>query len=547
MDLRLAWQHARHVQRVESAQRAVVERSWGAAGMPRPGLRLRLLLLLRRLGVIHPVFLVVPLLVPMFVWFEQRHGGDAWSVAAAVLVLLVGSNVFQSEALAFSPTDVLRHPSKAGVILLRIVRGLPALLWPGVCWAVAYALLLPRVLPAHPWAAAIALTTVSIAPLVSALGVLARRLEGVESSTLVPALLPVFAALVLWRVFSEPSLSAVQILLALVASVLGLAGLAAIVREGTRQPHVLARTLGVELASLPRLLVAVGLALPAAMRFPSGSTVGLVAWIGAPATVLLAVHALRRIVTAVGHAEERTAGAAIHTVEAGEERPDERPFAPRALPTAHRGTPSLLRAQLYLHRRTHLRLDGIASPMDVLFLLPGMVSCCLWHVWGPLLGALAVVAARDLGHATPLALLAGATAPAFVRVRLRHDLHLLGIDYTAQVRHDSRALLWFAAAPTLLAACIAAAVSGWTERTLLVVAAIAGTLALRAGWRGLARTETGRDGTALLAVFVVLVVSPFVPLVAWWTVGLALLAGIAGIRQRLHRREDDLAAELRLQ
>jgi len=443
----------------------------------------------------------------------------------------------------------LRHPSKAGVLLLRVARALPALAWPGLCWAAAYAMAFGDVIGRRPVAALIVLVTIVTAPVVAALGRLARRLEGVESSTLGPLAL-CLVAVFCWREVAEGRNSGIELVLGILLGLLSIGSITVLARAWLRQPRVEARGLLFDLASLPRVVVAVGLLVCAARALPhrmtrpwAGETLAWLAWLAAPATAFLAVQTLRRIVTSVATAEERTGGSAIRTVQA-DDPVDDGEVSRRMLPVRHRGRSSLLRAQGYLHRLEWLRfpLDG---PWDRLWLLPRVLFASVYHGIWPLAAMTAMWQASGREVAPLQALFAAALAPTFVGVRLRSRLYLLGIDYRRQVKHNLFAFACFAAAPTLLAAGVTAVIVGLEQRHLLVLTAMAAVLLLRSGWNGLTRRETERDMFAVAIGVLAIAASRWFPIVNWGTVVPVCVIGLLGVCLRLRRSEADLAHEVR--
>jgi hypothetical protein len=134
-----------------------------------------------------------------------------------------------------------------------------------------------------------------------------------------------------------------------------------------------------------------------------------------------------------------------------------------------------------------------------------------------------------------LALAAGLTAPALVAESPAVLLHRLGVDYTAQVRHNLRALLWCAALPTLAAATLTAAVEGFDAQRGQLLVLIAAAFLVRAGWRGL----TGIAETAHRIPWrmcwpgMLLVLLAALPWFAPWPAVAAALACAAGVVMRV--------------
>src|SRR5262249_9016456 len=125
-----------------------------------------------------------------------------------------------------------------------------------------------------------------------------------------------------------------------------------------------------------------------------------------------------------------------------------------SLPLRH-SRRSLLRAQLYVHRRTSWVRPGERPGA-------GLLLALLTHTFGPLVATLIMV--RSTTDAPPGFLVFVALASwSWVAVDLGWQLHRLGIDFAAQVRHNLRAVALFAALPTLLAAAIAGTLLGWQD------------------------------------------------------------------------------------
>lgn len=490
----------------------------------------------RRVGVsdllIGLGFLGVPLLVPLFTWLLHQSGSRLWALAALVIVVLFSGHKFQRQALRFSATDVLRYPSKAGLVLLRLWHHLPAMAFLGACWAAGYAILIQDSLASDPWRSALLLLAVALTPLCwNVARLLARQIAG-EVSALGPLLIPTLVAIYLLGTRGDAAWTWPAIVPCFLAAAVGVLATGRIVYDWVRRPRLHLRVLAVELGLLPRLLVACGLLVPAAHWH----------WLpaaGAPLLVLvlcLIGYSLLRLVTAVRYAEEETHGTWGRRVEPGD-RQDEPVHV--VLPSRHRGQRSLMRAAFYLLRRTHWFRPGELRGLRMVRRLGRILPLLVFHGWGVWLAVLSMLGNAPTTSHTLLALTAGLTAPTFVTTALSTNLHRLGIDYVQQVRHNLRALWLCAALPTLAAAAITGAVLGFEGgwRILLIIAA---TLAMRAGWRGLAgvpetQRRTSRDrllpALALLAAGLVLVPSAWPPFVV-------LVGGLLGVGLRLRRLDE---------
>lgn len=541
MNLASAIRDARQTRQVERARVQVVNRYHETTGETYP----RRLAGLAVLFVAMPAFYLAPLLVPIFVWLGPEDA-RAPRFAALVAVLVLGGHRFQAGALRFTANDVLREPSKAGVLLLRLWRQLPMQLLTGAAWAGAYAILLGEALTRDPPHAVLLLLAIVVSPVTWTLGNVRRRLLGSDFAVLGPLVVPVAAAVCLAGV-GDPSFGWVDVTLCVVLTAAGASVLVRLAMTWVRRPRLHWHIVGVELATLPRFAVALGLLLPAAvLRDPA--VLRPAAWTALPLVLLVAAYTLTRLVRAVRYAEENTRGSTIQSVDANAPLDDRRrrDLMRVVLPETHAGRRSLVRAALYLYRRSFwFRRGELATPLRFARRLPRLLPMALYHGWGVLLATLAVLSPVGSNVATTLAILAASTAPSFVTGRLSWTLHRLGVDYLEQVRHNLRGLALFAVLPTLLAADLAGTLAGWSSERALVVAVLCAVFALRAGWRGFLGSErtTAYEGKVGLAAVGVMAASLWLPLASWWTASAALALGLVGVIRRVRRWDERALAD----
>ena len=482
-----------------------------------------------------PWLVIGPPLVPLCLWFAAREPSGSWQQLACVFVFAFSGQHFQMSALSFSPTDVLRRPSKAAVLLLRLWHYMPSMLWRGACWATGCAIALGDAWSHHRVLAILLVVGAAAAPFAWTIGKLLTRLVGSDASTLGP-----LAAAILGTVAVVQSLgrAPVDVVTLVLGVFLGATVLAAAVRAlgaWIKTPRTQWLALGPETATLPRTVLAIAL-----LVWPNvvaDATVLATVAIGLVVVLLVGMPwALVQLVRRIATAEEATGGSAMQIADDAAPR---RPLWP-SRPARRTGRPSLLRATLYLHRHKNWFAPGeLAGPIAILRNLPSIVIVGIRHVFGPVVGALAVWRSSPSHVHTSLALLVGLTAPTFVAVQLGSHLHRLGVDYTAQARHNLRAFFLFACAPTLLAAIATGTFSGWNDSRTLALAVIAAALALRAGARGLLRRDETQHSNVILFGGAGLLVAPLLlPPPPWWLVSITFAAGIIGLVLRVLRLDE---------
>lgn len=442
-----------------------------------------------------------PLLVPLALWAGKAQSSRLWGFFALLAVLASSGHRFQRDALRFSATDVLRQPSKAGIVLARLWQSLPRLLFHGACWAAGFAVVLGDAMARRPLHAALLLLAVALTPLAYGIGKLRVRLLGAGQSSLGPLLLPTLAVLLVlpvWR--SGWHWNGEDTALAVTGSLLLLLSLPPNLIAWVREPRLHLRLLVAELSLLPRLLVLIGCFLPVGDGALQAAPLAL-------ATVLVLTGiALLRLPGAVQSAEESTGGSAIGSRDDPGPAPSRRRERPVAMPQTHRGRRSLMGASWFLYRRrTWPRRGELRTIGDAVAQLPQLIFLLLLHCFGLLLAMVTMLGDPRPAHAL-LAVLAGLLVPNHVSVDLRHGLHRLGVDYTAQVRHNLGSFFLCVALPSLLLATATAAWSGFDPGRLRLLLVLAATLALRAGLRGLTslRRAESVQGRQLLIGFVLL-------------------------------------------
>jgi hypothetical protein len=529
MNVLAATADARQIRRVQRAQAAVCRRY---AKTQRGSTRRRWRRLLDiGFGLLFPAF---PLLIPLFAWFGAQAGGRAfWGLLACWLALASRGAVFQGHALEFSADDVLRSPSKAGVVLLRLYRHLPRVCFVGLCLAAALAIRLGEALAAHPVPCALLLAVVA-SNLAQTIGKLVARLHGGRLSVLGP-LLPalVFTAHACSWLDGSSKGIVLFVVFGAFAAVLWVGGGIRIAVVCRQRRRVLLRVLACELAILPHTVFAVGLLVPTTMLRETIAS----PWPGAAALTVMAVAtacSLGALMTAVSRAEESTGGS-IFAPAVDRPSATAEPIAV-SMPARH-GPRSLLRAQLYVHRRTHWVRPGVRPGAGSLLALIG-------HAMGPLLATLVMLISSRRDAPAGLAFLVALTSQSWIAVDLGWQLHRLGIDFAARVRHNLRALVLFAALPTLLAAAVAGTVLGWQDHSERALGALVAAFAWRAGWRGYTRTpEADLRSVGALTGLAAIIALTLLPMPQWWLVLAAIGTGLAGVLLRLRRLDERRIAD----
>ncbi len=478
----------------------------------------------------------VPLLVPLFLWLGQATELRVFGVAALAVILVFSGHQFQSLALNFAANDVLRQPSKAGIVLFRLWCQLPHMLFIGMCWAAGYLVLQIGLIAANPTGTALLSLAIILSPVAWTIAKLSARLIGDDVSSLGPLLVPTAAAIYGGCILRDATASPGQLVACALVLGIGTLALGRIVFEWLRAPRLHLRVLVAEAAMLPRLLVACGCVLPASSAILRLGPAALLM------VLFLIATSLRRLLATVQQAEETTPGSPIRNAGT---RDDEDPVHVK-LPTAHPGQRSLMRAHWFAHRRQYwFRPGELDSLLAIGRRLGRIVPMLLYHGWGVLLAILAMLGnAEVMGH-TILAVVAGLTAPSLVSSRLSAVLHRLGVDYTEQALHNLRAWLWFAVVPTLTAAAVMAIGLGFDHNRLRLLVVLAGALAVRVGLRGLGNlqeTEPWRHwhrlGLGIPLLLCLLVSAPSV----WPAVGVLLFA-LIGVALRLRRLDERTLCE----
>ncbi|HLQ39011.1 MAG TPA: hypothetical protein VK348_14470, partial [Planctomycetota bacterium] len=417
---------------------------------------------------------------------------------------------------------------------------LPILIFVGVAWAGGYAIVLGEFVQRHPVRGAMLLLAVTLAPLAATIGKLHIRLIGERVSTLGPLFVSTVAGVFLYSELVDHSarFEAGEIVVDVCVAILGMLATIRLIYEWIRQPRQHLQVLGPELANLPRAAFCFSLLAPAASLREAPILVPI-AWCALPFLLCVSLVTLVRLVAAVHQAEEDTDGGVVHSADQHGLGDDKEVQAP--LPSTHSGPRSLMRAALYLHRRSSwFRPGELRTPRQVVRHLGRILPMVLYHGWGVLLAWLAL--AHPSGSRLPatLGVFAGLTAPTFVAVNLSPSLRRLGVDYVDQVRHNLRALLWLAVLPTMLAGGIAGTIAGWDDRRALVLAILAATFAVRAGWRGLARQAEGAWTPAwvFLTTIALLVLSYLAPLQSWPAAFAGAVLGLVGLVLRWRGLEE---------
>lgn len=431
--------------------------------------------------------------------------------------------------------DLLQQPSRRGLVLGHALRRLPLLLWCGTLVAVTWLVRVPT-LRAHVDGMLLLVAAV-LAPLALGLSSGAARVAGRagqdESGFPLVLLLPVVG----WeaaRIFDlqQPS----PWLLPVAGGVLALLLIV--------QSKQVAATVRKGLAAV----LAAAVALPVAMSPPDhlAPHVWSVPLFGTGCLVcalVVIVMSVRTQLTWVEQAE------IVRTRGEGTQRSPAAPSAGAVVLRRERATTGLWRARLAYARAEWLpdAERGVASLGA--WAGTGMVLL-LTVLRGPLLAVTAVALAADGRVPLWLAVLAGAFASRAVAVdttELQPRLWLLGVDYREQVLHGLRALLRFAALPTLAAAVAAAALLGPDDASRwAAVIAVAAALLLRAGLPGAwPLEETHR--LRLVAIWALVLAAT--TLHPWWTpqdatraAGVAAAVGLLLLVARILRlREPHLA------
>jgi hypothetical protein len=163
---------------------------------------------------------------------------------------------------------------------------------------------------------------------------------------------------------------------------------------------------------------------------------------------------------------------------------------------------------------------------------------------GPILAMAAVVMPPRIGLlGAALACGAAFAARTFVAGALDPRLHLCGVDYVAQVRHELRALLLVAFAPTMAVALAAGAAVGFTPTAAFGCAAVASMSVLRIGWPGISgeRERIGPLGcVGIVAAVLLLVFLPRTAESGFAVVSAAAVVGVAGLVRRMRRLDETL-------
>jgi hypothetical protein len=503
---------AGHVVRVQRRQRAIA-----SAGRARDASRVAPRVAGLLLG---PARVYLCATVVYFAW-RKAHAVDERSsfwlgLLAAAFAWLASGSFFQFSSLSFTAREVLRHPDKASVLLARLLRALPAQLLVGATLAVAVFLPLHGEWQAQPLAIAALCAIAVFAPLARTVGNLLQRLVAPDAGSVVmPACL---VALCTAYLAGPAQWTNDGLWLSCAVLLLGLLPLAGLAHGLTRAARASMRAAWIDLLRAPRAFALFVLVAPTTL-WRQSPWLPLAALVGIACLVLLLPVALRAVLRAVNTAEAETRG---NVVTRGTEHDRAADRAPRTTAVAPHTGRSLWRATWC----AHWMQQGITW-RDALHPLV-LVQFLVQHASG-IACATTLVAAGRLAPAGLLVLWA-ATFPTWSD-RLRHRLYRLGVDLHEQARHHVLLVLCTGAAPTLLAAALAATLaSKWNEPTVLVLAALAAAFLLRVGWRGLLRRpESASLGAGSLLV---LLVAAAAHLAAWaWPVARPGIA--ADVVQRL--------------
>jgi hypothetical protein len=525
-----AFADARHVLAVQRAQRAVLAR------IPRPPIS--------RWRMAYALFwsltltLALPGAVVMTSWTDARSGGDSWlrkwAFFACLAMLLSSGHKFQSVALSFSPRDVLFHPSKAGVLLARLVHAWWLLGLIGAAWSLACFLHVSQATGAPAIAIATCCAFAFLAPLAWNVGTLLRRIvaPGADPTLSILVVLAICACGA-WALFSSGAAGPRWWALAAVG-VIGAAVLAKLVARWWRDPQVQLRALWPDLVRLPRLFVMFVLIAPASWL---GEHLAMLAAIAMPWLVVFTALGLRHLLAVVNGVEAETRGAAIERADEHDRPPETARPRGVAVP-GHRGrSPSRATWRLHWFRHGIARRDLLRPKALLPFLLQ--------HVGG--IGFSAVLV--WLGEVTVLwvALIVFGVSRSTGPVS-RERLYHLGFDLCGQARQQVITVLWLAL-PTLLAGAVVGTIAGWTEQRALVLAGIAAAYALRIGWRGLMTRPESDWPRAHFVLFCALgLAAYFLPELRplWWPiVGTWAALGLVGLVRRVVLwREVELLADL---
>ncbi|HEU4419853.1 MAG TPA: hypothetical protein VFT55_13055, partial [Planctomycetota bacterium] len=483
--------------------------------------------------------LALPWAVVMTSWTDARSGADTWlrpwAFFACLAVLLSSGHQFQVGALSFSPHDVLFHPSKAGVLLARLVHAWWRFVLIGAAWALACFLHVAQASGTPAIAIATCCAVAFLAPLAWNVGTLLRRIVASDASSSLASL--VVLAFLAWGVAkslfwsggtADPHWSVMLVIG--VATVL----LAGLVVSWWRTPRAELRALWPDVVRLPRLFVLFVLIAPASWL---SEHLALLAAVAMAWLVVFSALGLRHLLAVVNGAEAETRGGAIERATA-HGVPQENAPPRRAAPLLHRGrSPSRATWRLHWFRHGITRRD-LRRPKA---LLPFLVM----HGGGTAFAAV-LVWLEQVAVLWIVLVVFGVsrlTGPVS-RERLYH----LGIDLRDQARQQVITVLWLAL-PTLLAGAVVATSFGWTAQRVLVFAGIAAAYALRVGWRGLMTRPESASARACFLLFLALGLAayflPDLPPLWWPLVGTFAALGLVGLVRRIVLwREPELLADL---
>lgn len=533
---------ARHVRNVQRAQRAIWRH--GRAPDERPARR-RLLLV--ALWLAYELTLIASVAIAAWLGTVAKAAdkSDHWWVLATVgAVFVVSGHRFQQGALHFAAGDVLFQPRKDSVLLHRLQAGLPQFLLLGASWSIACWLRLHGDLAARPLLLAAACAVAALAPLAWNVGALLGRLVAPGSSVSLPQIV-VVALVVRWGL--DPATwrgtdaldFAVRVFVLLFAT--GCVG--SLVVAWWLRPRLEARAIAAEFVRLPRLCVVL-LLWPSAPWLVAPAALPAIVFAGVAALLCLP-FAVPKLLAAVRSAESETAGTLFQPAtepSATASETDDADDVASAARLVHRGRSPWRAAGRMYWLRSGPRWRAFASMTR----LPGAVFVlCLWTV-SVLFGYGMLAAALRREEMAPAMSLIGAglCTQSFFASSASALAHRWGVDWGAQARQQLLAVLLVAGLPLLLFGVGVATVLGWNETRVLALAAVAATVLLRAGWRGLTRDgEMARfDAGRQFAIVAMVCVSLALPM-TWWTVGPALALGVAAIRLRVARwNEGELVA-----
>jgi hypothetical protein len=480
--------------------------------------------------------LALPWAVVMTAWTDARSGGDTWlrpwAGIACLAVLLSSGHQFQSNALSFSPHDVLFHPSKAGVLLARLLHASWRFVVIGGAWALACYLHVAKTSGTPAIVIATCCAAAFLASLAWNIGSLLRRIvaPGTDSSLSRLVVLVVCAYGVCEPLFWSTSTAGPHWSQLLILGVFGTAVLASLVVSWWRDPRAELRTLWPDVVRLPRVFVMLVLIAPAPWL---GEHLTVLTAIAMPWVVVCSALGLRHLLVVVNGVEAETRGGAIQRVGEHDVQHETAPPRGVAVPV-YRGR-SPLRATWRLHWFRHgITRRELLRPMALLVFL-------LQHVGG--IGFAAVLVwLGDAGVMWIALILFGAsrsTGPVS-RERLYH----LGFDLSDQARQQVITVLWLAL-PPLLAGAAVATIAGWTEQRALVFAWVAAAYALRIGWRGLMPRPESASAELQFGAYCGVALPSYYFAELWPILGMIAALGLIGIVRRvLLWREVELLADL---